>query len=169
MPLLNFSRRTFWYLKHENRLRNGESREQCRNFIRKRGFWQGTVFGGDSFWGKMRKKSQNGGNSDIVFFLNRFSCLRYQNVRLKKLSRGHGRAYFAINFWVPFWEKGKNQALKKVIESKKVFSKSCWKFYILGSKFFLFWRNRKNAASRAKKQRFFLKIAGRLIFVISSK
>ena len=92
-PLLNFSRRTFWYLNHENRLRNGESRKQCRNFIRKRGFWQGTVFGGDSFWGKMREKSQN---PDMVFFLNRFSCLRYQNVRLGKLSRGHGSAYFAI-------------------------------------------------------------------------
>ena len=90
-PLLNFSRRTFWYLKHENRLRNGKSRKQCRNFIRKRGFWQGTVFGG-----KCEKSLKMAEIPNIVFFLNRFSCLRYQNVRLEKLSRGHGSAYFAI-------------------------------------------------------------------------
>ena len=56
-----------------------------------------------------------------------------------------------FDYWVPFWNKCKNQALKKVIKSKKVFSKSCWKFYILGGEFFLFWRNCKNVTSRAEK------------------
>ena len=41
---------------------------------------------------------------------------------------------------------------KKVVKSKNAFSKSCPKFYKLGDKFFLFWRNLKIMDSRAKKR-----------------
>ena len=74
-----------------------------------------------------------------------------------------------FDFWVPFWEKGKNQALKKVIESKKVFSKSCWKFYILGGNFFLFRRNHKNESSSNFKKKTLFFGSGSCIFAISSK
>ena len=74
-----------------------------------------------------------------------------------------------FDFWVPFWNKCKNQALKKVIKSKKVFSKSCCKFYILGGEFFLFWRNHKNESSRNFKKKHCFFGSGSRIFAFSPK
>ena len=51
-----------------------------------------------------------------------------------------------------FWKGAKKHGVKKVVESKNVFYKSCQKFYILGGDFFSFWRNFKNEDSRAKKR-----------------
>ena len=70
----------------------------------------------------------------------------------------------AKNNWSTFWYSSAvlkfwtqtNKSLKiNFIEGHTLLNKSCRKFYKLGSDFFSFWRNRKNAASRAKKQRFF--------------
>ena len=37
-----------------------------------------------------------------------------------------------------FWKGAKKHGVKKVVESKNVFYKSCQKFHILGGNFFLF-------------------------------
>ena len=37
-----------------------------------------------------------------------------------------------------FWKGAKKHDVKKVVGSKNVFYKSCWKFYILGGFFFFF-------------------------------
>ena len=95
-PLLNFLRRTFWYLKHENRLRKKTMSEFppfwdfFRIFPQKLSPPKTVPCQKPRFLMKFRHCFLDSP------FLNRFSCLRYQNVRLEKLSRGHGSAYFAI-------------------------------------------------------------------------
>ena len=73
------------------------------------------------------------------------------------------------NNWSTFWYSSAGLKIWTPInKSRKInfigghtlLNKKCRKFYILGGEFFLFWRNRKNVASRAKKPCFGRKMTG---------